>query len=326
MMTIARSTAQLATQSNRQSPTVHDVLDTFDYLGMEISPLASYVHQAAHRQMSRKPIQAAKARHGSEKWADPTAEFLPSDDEDQGQVSESSVWDRLMSDIVPDHLPSQPPRHCWMFTPVYATQMLSELPVLQLVNRKLDNARLVETSLRRLIRETDKAALPELEPKVREEIVEMALDPINTHSNPTDGGTVENKEMEQSEKSSQPDVPGASGPDEMKTEPLTGPNEDVPVGHKDEATPSSDAPTQQPASNLAESTTDEAKEPTPSGNPTKLLDTKKPLLRAVNYKLSWYASLASNDSRLPSANLYTARLRGAVDEGGIAKRPRRYLV
>lgn len=318
MMTLTRSTAQFAAQSNRQSPTVHDVLQTFAYLGMDTPPLIAYAQQTTADRTHRTPVRAARARHGPEAWADPTADFLPSDDEGKNRDDdeEPSVWKKLMSDIVPDHLPPQPPRHCWMFTPMYATQMLSELPMMQLVNRKLDNARLVEASLRRLIRETDKAALPELEPKSRADDAAMTIDaePASISAEAT--------EPKRTEKAEKTEPAAADAPPPAGTE--VAQPADAPAG------PDADTPAvaSTPAQVSAPASDDVVPEPNEAHRESsaKMLDTKKPLLRAVNYKLSWYASLASNDSRLPSANLYTARLRGAVDEGGVAKRPRRYLV
>lgn len=318
MMTLARSTAQFAAQANRQSPTVHDVLQTFAYLGMDTPPLMAYAQQTTAERSHRTPVRAARARHGPEVWADPTADFLPSDDEGKSRDDddEQSVWEKLMSDIVPDHLPPQPPRHCWMFTPVYATQMLSELPMIQLVNRKLDNARLVEASLRRLIRETDKAALPELEPKSRADDAAMAIEaePASSSAETTEPKHEAEGEVARPAATAAPPAAGteAAAPADALAGPDAGPS----------------AVSSTPAQASAPASDDVVPEPSEAHRESsaKMLDTKKPLLRAVNYKLSWYASLASNDSRLPSANLYTARLRGAVDEGGVAKRPRRYLV
>lgn len=297
------------------------MLNTYDYLGMDTSSLVTHARDATQHRANRRRIERPKPRHGSEPWANPMVDFLPSDDEEGHTNEEPSIWKTLMNDIVPEHLPQQPPRHCWMFTPVYATQMLSELPMLQLVNRKLDNARLVETSLRRLIRETDKAALPELEPKVREEIVEMAVDTPDIHPEvPRQSESVQPHTPIQAENCSFP-AHDAAASEPSSYEPVSGETESetaVPMQPTHATDPSSEAA---PEASRTATHTSEA-----TANPAKLLDTKKPLLRAVNYKSSWYAALASNDSRLPSANLYTARLRGTADDGGMAKRPRRFLV
>lgn len=244
---------------------MHDLLHTFEYLGMPLASLGTYARDVRAHPGQRMRIRAPSTRHGMESWVSPTAEFLPSDDEDEaGPAKKTAVWRELMTDIVPDHLPPQPPRHCWMFTPVYATQVLSELPMLQLVNRKLENARLVETSLRRLIRETDKAALSELNAK-----------------QPVAANTAET----------------VVAPSTVQAEP-----------------------------EAHDSPKDAAIELLPAQDTAPAIQEAKPRLHTVNYKSSWYATLASTDSRLPTANLYTARLRGTVEDGGIAKRPRRYVI
>lgn len=300
-MTLTRSASQLAAQSNRQSPTVHDVLYTYEYLGIDGPSLMSYAREAGEHSAERTRLRLPQARRETEEWADPMAEFLPSDDEDEDEEKdEKSVWKKLMNDVVPDHLPPQPPRHCWMFTPVYATQMLSELPMMQLVNRKLDNARLVETSLRRLIRETDKAALPELQLKEGED---AKIEEIETTQTSAPAPPVPSEPAKSSEPAAtEPAAPAGPSP---AAEPAAAPSQPEPA----------------PDTTLTENA---AQVHAPL--PPVALDTKKPLLRAVNYKSSWYASLGANDSRLPSANLYTARLRGGADEGSVAKRPRRFVV
>ena len=114
-MTLTRSASQLAAQSNRQSPTVHDVLYTYEYLGIDGPSLMSYAREAGEHSAERTRLRLPQARRETEDWADPMADFLPSDDEDEDEeMDEKSVWKKLMNDVVPDHLPPQPPRHCWI--------------------------------------------------------------------------------------------------------------------------------------------------------------------------------------------------------------------
>ncbi|WFD31017.1 hypothetical protein MSPP1_002046 [Malassezia sp. CBS 17886] len=177
LMALATSCSELAELANRRQPTIHDVLQTFEFLGIDLRSL----EQFAAQRPKRHSLPAPTARRGAKAaWAAPTSDFLASDSESDDASAADA--DR------------EPPDAVWN---VYATQQISELPMLQLVNRKLDNARLVETSL----------LLP----------------------------------------------------------------------------------------------------------------------RVVNYKTAWYTTVASNDSKLPSANLYTARLRG-TDDMNMTKRPRRYRV
>ncbi|WFD43202.1 hypothetical protein MPSI1_001857 [Malassezia psittaci] len=306
----SRSAMQLAMQSNRQSPTVHDMITTLEYLDIEPESLRVYAQNSRELQSVRKPIRLPKARKSTASWADPTGSFLPSDDElqDRSNKAEKPIWNLLMDEVVPNHLPSQPPRHCWMATPVYATQTLSEMPMVQLVNRKLDNARLVETSLRRLIRETDKAALPSLNQ-------EKAMVVEHEESGASQSSNAVPREVQEIKSGSETNIPA--------DQPSEHPSVDQPtlVSDQSEGLANAKDDIHDPLKQLESNTSRKLIE-----DPALLLISQKPSLRTVDYKLSWYSSLASNDSRLPSANLYTARLRGAADDGQLPKRPRRYIV
>ncbi|WFD06550.1 hypothetical protein MVES1_001901 [Malassezia vespertilionis] len=259
-LTMTRSCGDFSEAGGRQEPNLFDMMQTLEYLGISLTSLEAFAQSALAKDPSRRAIKTPTTRQGKEPWVNPTEDFLPSDSEEDGEVDggkssrrSNAVWNTIMQDIVPDHLPPQPPRHNWMFTPVYGTEMLSELPTLQLVDRKLENARLVETSLRKLIKDTDQAALQLLSDKSPESA------PQDSDAPPSEAQTVlENAVVD---------------------EPM-------------------------PASSLA------AAAPVPPSVPSKRV-----LPRPVNYKTSWYASLASADSKLPNANLYTARLRGGVEEG-----------
>ncbi|WFC99111.1 hypothetical protein MYAM1_001849 [Malassezia yamatoensis] len=307
----SRSAMQLAMQSNRQSPTVHDMLTTLEYLDLEPESLRIYAQNSRELQSVRKPIRLPKACKATAPWADPTGSFLPSDDEqqDKSDKAEKPVWDLLMNEVVPNHLPSQPPRHCWMATPVYTTQTLSEMPMVQLVNRKLDNARLVESSLRRLIRETDKAALPSLN---QEEAMVLEHEELGA----SESNNAASEEVQETKSASDTNIPA--------DQPSKDPSVDQPTPVPDQSEGLADArdpPTYELPKQLESNTSRKLID-----DPALLLISQKPSLHTVDYKLSWYSSLASNDSRLPSANLYTARLRGAADDGQLPKRPRRYIV
>ncbi|KAL4402686.1 transcription factor TFIID complex protein [Malassezia pachydermatis] len=259
METLLQSCAQFSELANRHDPTLHDVLHTFELLGVNLAELAEFSQQT-QKEETRAEIAVATPREGTEAWEDPSRHFLPCREKEEQE--EASTWSTLMHDIVPNHLPAEPPRHCWMSTPVYATEVLSEMPVLQLVNRKLENARLVETSLRQLIKNTDAAA------------------PAKVWI-PSEPGTTSKDAILPTSEAMDEDETRASAP----AQPFDGWN-------------------------------------APSTEPGVAHENKRGVLpRAVNYKASWYASLSSNDSKLPMANLYTARLRGNVDDP-----PRRYVV
>ena len=175
--TMMLSCEQFAAQANRQQANAMDLLETLAYQGVPLHELAQY--SASRRAADAQDIQALRLRSDRpvrRTWAHQAADLLPSDDESDTKETGApaklkslraprshAAWDALMGDIIPNHLPQQPPKHCWMFTPVFTNQMLAELPATQLVNRKLDNTRLVESALRKLIRDTDTAALPESE-------------------------------------------------------------------------------------------------------------------------------------------------------------------
>lgn len=237
---------------------------------------------------------AAKTRA----WDDPTASFLPSDSDSdlerpvrrRRRGKAAADWNALMRDIVPDHLPPQPPRHCWKFTPVYATQMLSELPALQLVNRKLDNARLVESSLRKLIRDTDTAALPP-EDKTSKKFVDGFIEEVAP-----DGAALPGAEEQGRPQEAQADAVQAVTPMAV------------------------DVSTEMQNAQDAQSDQSDTQEDTP---PTVRAGERRVLPRVVNYKSSWYSTTATSGSGLPNTNLYTAKLRGG---GGDGRRPRRYYI
>lgn len=297
-MTMLQSCVRFAELSNRHDPTLHDMCHTFQLLGLTTPDLSKFAKRATGAADKRVSISPVLPSQSVQSWEAPTSSFLPSDDEDSAKEEPSSTWATLMHDIVPNHLPPPPPRHCWMSTPVYATEVLSDMPVLQLVNRKLDNARLVESSLRQLIRNTDKAAPPVMwvpaPPAVSGEPSADALEA------PVDAAPE-----------------GASAPSDKLVD------ADVSVMSVDEAADSGvetlSAPRTTDENAVAESA---ALDPAAVGPPTTVR--RGVLPRAINYKASWYAAVASTDSKLPTANLYTARLRGTMDD--TTRRPRRYVV
>ncbi|PWZ00358.1 hypothetical protein BCV70DRAFT_199646 [Testicularia cyperi] len=113
---------------------------------------------------------AAKRRRREEKALAARIQMPGSSGKDlRALTSGEAAWHRMADHIVPRHLPGMPPRHTWIHTPAYPTNAYSADPSctdgktakshpLVLVNRKLANARLVESSLRRLIQSTDSAA------------------------------------------------------------------------------------------------------------------------------------------------------------------------
>jgi len=270
--TLLQSCGRFAEVSNRVTPTLYDMIHTFELLGLSLPELHAYAKHARDSASSRVQIPTTTSPNDQHSWEHPTALFLPSDDESE----QASTWKTLMHDIVPDHLPPEPPRHCWMFTPVYATEVLSEMPALQLVNRKLDNARLVESSLRKLIKNTDTAA--PVKPWI-------PLEPA----------------------ASLPDVAEDEGDMSVLSVDALPTTESMAIDTPPSEKPEDRSGTEQPAT-----TNDDV--------PRR----RGVLPRAVNYKVSWYASHASTDNKLPTANLYTARLRGNMDES--ARRARRYIV
>lgn len=271
--TLLQSCGRFAEVANRVHPTLYDMIHTFELLGLSLPELHAYAKQTRDASSSRVQIPTSTSPSGQRRWEHPTANFLSSDD----NADQVSTWKTLMHDIVPDHLPPEPPRHCWMFTPVYATEVLSDMPALQLVNRKLDNARLVESSLRKLIKNTDTAA--PVKPWI-------PLEPA----------------------SALPDLAEDEG--DMSVVSIDGLPQAEPMATDMRPPEAPDAaPTEAPL---------------PAAKDDDVHRRRGVLPRAVNYKLSWYSSHASTDNKLPTANLYTARLRGNMDES--TRRARRYVV
>ena len=260
------------------------MIDTFDGLGLSLTELGAFSDTIRRQENGAKryPIQVGRPKRGHENWENPSASFLPSDDQNETDNTKesSSTWATLMHDIVPDHLPPEPPRHCWMFTPVYATEVLSDMPALQLVNRKLDNARLVESSLRKLIKHTDSAA--PLKPWVSQQVPKLTEDVVLSSQKACATNDADQSSMSIDEPVTVPE------PESSSREPPT--TESVPLW----------------------------------GNKERHDSVRHALPRAVNYKPAWYSSITSTDSKLPTSNLYTARLRGNMDES--TRRPRRYVV
>ncbi|WFD37038.1 hypothetical protein MCUN1_003930 [Malassezia cuniculi] len=327
--TIATSSTQYAESANRQIPTAHDVIDSLAYVGLSIHELAQYAaEKACHRK--RVTVTVDHPVRKIPQWADPTAAFLPSDsDSDLERPTRrrrmgkaAADWNALMRDIVPDHLPPQPPRHCWMFTPVYATQMLSELPALQLVNRKLENARLVESSLRKLIRDTDTAALPQDEKDNRAFfdgfVEEVAPDGTRAAASAADAPNAAAPAVATAgaEQSAQTPARSASaehtqGAPVAQGEPMETDTQPGEAGAGAQGADGADD-----AQSDQSDTQEEAPRPARAGE-------RQVLPRIVNYKASWYSSTAAQSSGIPSTNLYTAKLRGGSSEG---RKSRRYFV
>lgn len=270
VMTLLHNCMQYNQLLSRNYPTIHDVMDTFEGMGISLQELGAFANQLRGQNEQRSQVHVVEPRRDHETWENPSYSFLPSEDEDEKCQSQTTTWTTLMHDIIPDHFPPEPPRHCWMFTPVYATEMLSDMPALQLVNRKLDNARLVESSLRKLIKHTDAAAPPKL-----------WTPPAHTHSEDTIALPKVQPIMEVGDDSI------------MSVDELDAPVHDIP-------------------------------HTTPPNNVGRHDPSRRVLPRAVNYKAAWYTATSSTDSKLPTANLYTARLRGNMDES--ARRTRRYIV
>lgn len=283
-MTLLHSCTQYSSLSNRNQPTVHDMIDTFEGLGLSLTELGAFSETVRRHEEGAKRyhIQVGRPKRGHENWENPSASFLPSDDQNEtdNNNASSSTWATLMHDIVPDHLPPEPPRHCWMFTPVYATEVLSDMPALQLVNRKLDNARLVESSLRKLIKHTDSAT--PLKPWVSQQAPKLTEDGVLSSQKACAMNDADQSSMSVDEPMTVSELESSS------REPLTTES----MRHW--------------------------------GNKERHDSARHALPRAVNYKAAWYASFTSTDSKLPTSNLYTARLRGNMDES--SRRPRRFVV
>lgn len=125
---------------------------------------------AIEARVQKHRLNHAKRTVKRQKRQDRLAERQKQDPDSQLLVALQSgeqAWHRAADHVVPRHLPGMPPRHTWVHTAAYPTNAYSASDTgaglaknhpLVLVNRKLANARLVESSLRRLIQSTDSAA------------------------------------------------------------------------------------------------------------------------------------------------------------------------
>lgn len=173
---------ELAGMANRRTPSTRDFYTAMQQCGPRLMPneLEQYVRDVDLEDVDwRKDIRAEERQPS---WCDPYEGCLPSESEDDSAVEEEKketgvVGTRSRASRtttarkrrrkkfkvemaeVPDHFPPLPPKHTWLSTPSYPAHSINLQPPLAFLDRKVSSNRLMEASLRGLIRATDAAVL-----------------------------------------------------------------------------------------------------------------------------------------------------------------------
>ncbi|UZJ56756.1 hypothetical protein CBS101457_006076 [Exobasidium rhododendri] len=172
----------LATMSNRRIPSTRDVFTALQFTGPRLRQ-AELEQHLRDTDLDELVWQTdSKAYKTRPAWTDPIEKFLPSESEDDSAVEEeaketgvigtrskvaksTSVRKRRRKKFkvemaeVPRHFPPLPPKHTWLSSPSYPAHSINLQPPLAFLDRKVSSNRLMEASLRGLIRATDAAVL-----------------------------------------------------------------------------------------------------------------------------------------------------------------------
>lgn len=182
--TLPAYTQQLALIGNRRVPSTRDFYAALAFSGARLRPdeLTQFVSGRTARPSSWTIEN--ESQKDLPDWCDPLRDCLPSESEDDSAQEDqdaksisttigtrskaaSSIPQRKrrrkrfrpeMSEV-PGHLPSLPPKHTWLATPSYSAHSISLQPPLAFLDLKVSSNRLMEASLRGLIRATDTAQL-----------------------------------------------------------------------------------------------------------------------------------------------------------------------
>jgi hypothetical protein len=175
---------ELAAMSNRRVPSTRDFYTAIQFSGPRLRPeeLEQYI-----RDVDLENLEWGRERIGAvekiPEWCEPYQGCLPSESEDDSAVEEEEVEkgkdvigtrSKTVEKVVakkrrrrkqfrpgmvevPSHLPCLPPKHTWLSTPSYPAHSIALQPPLAFLDQKVSSNRLMEASLRGLIRATDAA-------------------------------------------------------------------------------------------------------------------------------------------------------------------------
>lgn len=173
----------LAAMANRRVPSIRDFYTAIQFSAPRLRPneLEQYLRDvdldSLEWQNNSRGIEARPA------WCDPFEGHLPSESEDDSapeteEAKEAGIVAtrskvakntparkrrrkkfKVEMAEVPSHLPSLPPKHTWLSSPSYPAHSINLQPPLAFLDVKVSSNRLMEASLRGLIRATDAAVL-----------------------------------------------------------------------------------------------------------------------------------------------------------------------
>ena len=81
---------------NRNYPTIHDVMDTLEGLGISLEELGAFASRLRGQTEQRCRVHVAEPKRGHEAWESPSSSFLPSEDEGDESESQTTTWATLM--------------------------------------------------------------------------------------------------------------------------------------------------------------------------------------------------------------------------------------
>jgi hypothetical protein len=173
---------ELAIMANRRNPSTRDFFTALQFIGPRLrqNELEQYLRDTDLEEMSWKVDNDTYEAKPS--WCDPFEGLLASESEDDSAVEEEvkesgiiGTRSKVAKNItarkrrrkrfrvemaeVPSHFPSLPPKHTWLSSPSYPAHSINLQPPLAFLDRKVSSNRLMEASLRGLIRATDAAVL-----------------------------------------------------------------------------------------------------------------------------------------------------------------------
>lgn len=219
-----------AINSNRRVPSTRDFYSALEHSGPRLrqAALEQYLRDVDLDELKWNPEHLPV--DDKQEWLNPFHGFLPSESEDD---SAAEGDDEVMKDSsvivtrakkavrttvckrrrkrfhpemaeVPSHLPNLPPKHTWISTPSYPAHSMTLQPPLDFLDMKVSSNRLMEVSLRGLIRATDAAVL---ESQVKRESFPTEEDGKTMELNPGVFAETKGQFDEKSGKVSQPVIP-----------------------------------------------------------------------------------------------------------------------
>lgn len=153
---IAHIAQGLASSQRHTRVTALDAMDACEEQGVTAVSLIPFAHRNANRRRASPPIAIALTPAADVAQAFATAQREPARAKPAPPPvlpSAASTSAPARFSFQPKHFPLPPPEHAYMRTPVYGSLSAPDLTLARLEERK-DTDRLVQTSLRNLVRAT----------------------------------------------------------------------------------------------------------------------------------------------------------------------------